>query len=87
LSEVDQVLADPVGERVRLELVRSRLDEALQAPARRGGLSFQAMTESRYKWGELPEQVRSRLHEARQAPLRGGLSFQVKPEAQQELRP
>lgn len=37
LSEIDQVLIDPIGQGARLERVRHTLDAALKAPARRGG--------------------------------------------------
>jgi hypothetical protein len=39
MSEIDQVLVDPVGQGARLELVRRRLSDALRAPTRRGGSS------------------------------------------------
>lgn len=53
LSEIDQVLADPVGQRARLELVQRRLDDALGSPARRGGLSSRLMPEGAYNREEL----------------------------------
>ena len=46
LSEVDQVLVDPIGQGARLERVRRTLDDALKAPVGRGGLSGRLMTEA-----------------------------------------